>query len=38
MFDHNELYWDKLEWNCQREAMEADAWEDEEDDEEYEEE
>lgn len=31
MFDHDDLYYDKLEWNCQQDATWAD--EDEDDDE-----
>lgn len=38
MYDHNDLFYEKLEWNCMLEAMEADCdddeeWEDDEDDE-----
>lgn len=37
MFDHDDLYYDKLEWNCQQDAMYANYHEDEENDEDDEE-
>lgn len=37
MLDRTELFYDKLEWNCQQDAMWADYHEDNEDDEDDEE-